>query len=649
MIPADLEATLRRLSPEDQQRALNALRVLRRGYRTNHYLRGTRPNLHPKQEFFLSMDCRELMTGGAAGGSKSDMLLLGALQYFDVPGYSALILRRNWPDLAQKGAIMDRCSDWMASFPGVRPRDQGRRFESPEGGTISFGHVENMKDAVNKYQSAEFQFIAFDEVTQHDSRVYLYLFSRLRRLQGVSIPLRMRSGTNPGGTYGQAYKERFVSASKAVSGTWLPPPDDPAREDGPRSLQELLDVYDDMPHPCPEHEYLDVDEDTQFSWLWCHKPTCTECHGSGKMHKSQTARSNGKTDCVYCEGRGISHCYFLPARLQDNPSLDQDEYRRSLILLPPTERLQLERGRWDVSIEGHLFRESWICNFEFVRGEKDCKVREKPPTSQDALAKLLRKSSRAFSESGGLKVYRRSTPNAQDWLNPDATLTTEEKIDWVPMERLQVFSTADTASKDDSHNDYTAICVWGLDIQHYDLYLFHVLREKFEVPDILPAILRVHQEWPCDFCIIEDAASGIGVIQSAQRQQGRGLTVLPYSPHVMGRRTGTNAKVSRATVSMIRMRNGKVFFPTPRPYWWGDFISELLMFGTEEWTRLQIDDQVDSFSMASWFAANRDYLVTDGPAATPIQKSPPAYGVVPVYNSESLYGGLNINHQPDWQ
>ncbi len=38
-------------------------------------------------------DYPELLYGGAAGGGKSDFLLMAALQYVDVPGYAALILR----------------------------------------------------------------------------------------------------------------------------------------------------------------------------------------------------------------------------------------------------------------------------------------------------------------------------------------------------------------------------------------------------------------------------------------------------------------------------------------------------------------------------------------------------------------------------
>jgi hypothetical protein len=55
----------------------------------------------------------EALYGGAAGGGKSTALLMGALLYVDVPGYSALILRRTYTDLALPGALMDVAHEWL--------------------------------------------------------------------------------------------------------------------------------------------------------------------------------------------------------------------------------------------------------------------------------------------------------------------------------------------------------------------------------------------------------------------------------------------------------------------------------------------------------------------------------------------------------
>ena len=67
------------------------------------------------------------MFGGAAGGGKSEALLRGATEYIDVPGYSALLLRRTFKELAKSGALMDRAHDW---FDGT---DWGNAFGPHEG------------------------------------------------------------------------------------------------------------------------------------------------------------------------------------------------------------------------------------------------------------------------------------------------------------------------------------------------------------------------------------------------------------------------------------------------------------------------------------------------------------------------------------
>ena len=51
---------------------------------------------------------------------------------------------------------------------------------------------------------------------------------------------------------------------------------------------------------------------------------------------------------------------FVPARLEDNPHLDREEYEKALAQLDPVTRAQLRNGDWDVLPEGRLFKREWF-------------------------------------------------------------------------------------------------------------------------------------------------------------------------------------------------------------------------------------------------------------------------------------------------
>lgn len=167
---------------------------------------------HTKQAEFLGLNCEEAFYGGSARGGKSESLLMGALQHIDTPGYAALILRRTYKDLSLPGAIMDRSHDWFRSSP-AKWDDDSKTWTFPSGSTLTFGYLESERDKY-RYQGAAFQYIAFDELTHFLESQYTYLFSRLTRLKGATIPLRMRGAGNPGGIGHEWVKRRFVTAAK---------------------------------------------------------------------------------------------------------------------------------------------------------------------------------------------------------------------------------------------------------------------------------------------------------------------------------------------------------------------------------------------------------------------------------------------------
>ena len=195
----------------------------------------------PKQAEFLLLDEKEALFGGAAGGGKSDALLMAALQYVDYPGYAAILFRRTFADLALPGALMDRMAEWLAG-KNARWHDKSKTWIFPSGATISFGYLEHEKDKF-RYQGAEFQFIGFDELTHFTMSQYTYLFSRLRRLKGAKVPLRMRTASNPGGVGHEWVKQRFLIEGLKEHRPFVPSTidDNPYldREEYVISLQEL--------------------------------------------------------------------------------------------------------------------------------------------------------------------------------------------------------------------------------------------------------------------------------------------------------------------------------------------------------------------------------------------------------------------------
>jgi predicted phage terminase large subunit-like protein len=161
----------------------------------------------PKQAAFVLLSQREAFYGGAAGGGKSVALLASALQYVDTPGYAALLIRRSYMELQQPNGLIDLSKRWLGPTD-AKWRQDTYTWRFPSDATLSFRYLDRNSELT--FLGGEYQFIGIDEVTEIEDSQYRFLFSRLRRGAESTIPVRMRSASNPYGPGAEWVRQRFV-------------------------------------------------------------------------------------------------------------------------------------------------------------------------------------------------------------------------------------------------------------------------------------------------------------------------------------------------------------------------------------------------------------------------------------------------------
>lgn len=158
-----------------------------------------------KQLAFIQADCDEVLYGGAAGGGKSYGQLVDALLFaLKYQGSKQLILRNTFPEL-QRSLILVSFTLIPKEVASYNSATHIWRFNC--GSMIEFGYLETDKD-VQKYQSAEYDVIRFDELTHFTEYQYTYMHSRVRGTN--SFPKQIKSSTNPCGKGHAWVKARFI-------------------------------------------------------------------------------------------------------------------------------------------------------------------------------------------------------------------------------------------------------------------------------------------------------------------------------------------------------------------------------------------------------------------------------------------------------
>jgi hypothetical protein len=245
------------------------------------------------QRRFLAETAFECGYGGQAGGGKSEGLVAQPLRFIHLPSFRALILRRTFPELER--SLIPRAIEMYGKVePGGYTSSPTPRYRFRSGAVVEFGHLQHESD-LDKYQSAEYQLIEFDEGAHFIERMVTYMMSRARSSKG--IPSRVRVTFNP---------------PRDLAGAWV------VRRFGPW-----------IDHSADYHGVRAV---------------------SGQRLYYVNSRTVGERyvpkGTLDEEGNPAQGRVFIRSTIADNPYLDRNDpgYRSRLLALDPVTRAQLLDG-----------------------------------------------------------------------------------------------------------------------------------------------------------------------------------------------------------------------------------------------------------------------------------------------------------------
>ena len=457
-----------------------------------------RPNPGPQTEF-LTTPASIAIYGGAAGGGKSWALLMEALRHVARADYRADILRRTYSEIESSGGLWD-ASHKIYGGLAKATRHPNCKWTFPSGATIRFNHCQYESDKY-KYQGAQIDLLGFDELTHFSESQFWYIWSRTRSVHGVRAYLRATCNPDP-----QSFVRKIISWYLDENGYAIP-----ARSGNVRW-------------------FLRSSETDELVWADS-KEELTRLHSTG------TPRS----------------LTFIPAKLGDNPYLDDDgDYRGNLESQPKVDRARLLDGCWNI-VEGNII------------------------------------------DTANVKVYpaNLTIPNLQRFCTIDTAGTSRELA----------------AQKRGKKPSWSVCAVWDYDAPHDNLYLRHVWRGQVGWLELKTSIAQTIQSWHVNQVWIENAHHGPALAAEVRQELHARVQLIPTKlPRQADSHRG--AKLERAIASglLVRIENGRMLLPEDRSPWVVSYVGELAAWdGHPESTADQID-----VSSGACYVANKGLQVWGG-------------------------------------
>jgi predicted phage terminase large subunit-like protein len=413
-----------------------------------------------------------------------------------------LILRKTLADAKKPSSIMHRAREWLTHTDAwFDSQENAWRF--PSGATVMFGRLSDVGDAF-MYQGAEFQCICADEITQLNPQDLDYVCnSRLRRPR---CPF---------------HKKTFDPSCPSCL-EYAPISKVPLRI---RTASNPGGQY----HAAVKNRY--------------------------RIKKIPGKRTpNGKQ--LYA-GTHPDRPH-IPAFIDDNPYLDQDEYSDTLSQLDdPVTVEQLLAGNWGISADGR-FKKGWVKRYTQVRN---------------------------WYSLGQHTAFYRDQLHIFMMIDPAAStknLPGKEEV----------------KKRNPSH---TAITVWAI-TPDGNLLLLAAARHQQEVPQTKVLIKQFYGFFPeIAFVGMEKSTMSIHLFQTYVNE---GLNMRAFSPH-------TGDKVARSVDASNRMFNGRIWLPDEESEWLNDFEDEVFTWTGDP---IETDDQVDCLSYAAIYCTH--YGIHDRPITT---------------------------------